>query len=40
MSFMFAPNNKVTGPQNFDPTQNVTFQMYQWEMEASYSWRF
>jgi long-chain fatty acid transport protein len=40
MSFMFAPNHKVTGPQNFDPTQNVTFQMYQWEMEASYSWRF
>jgi long-chain fatty acid transport protein len=40
MAFMFAPNHKVTGPQNFDPTQNVTFQMYQWEMEASYSWRF
>jgi long-chain fatty acid transport protein len=40
MSFMYAPNKKVTGPQNFDPTQNVTFQMYQWEMEASYSWRF
>jgi long-chain fatty acid transport protein len=40
MSFMYAPNKKVTGPQNFDPSQNVTFQMYQWEMEASYSWRF
>lgn len=40
MSFMYAPNHKVTGPQNFDPTQNVTFEMYQWEMEASYSWRF
>jgi len=40
MSFMYAPNNKVTGPQNFDPSQSVTFQMYQWEMEASYSWRF
>jgi long-chain fatty acid transport protein len=40
MSFMYAPNHKVTGPQNFDPTQNVTFQMYQWEMEASYSWRY
>jgi long-chain fatty acid transport protein len=40
MSFMYAPNVKVTGPQNFDPTQNVTLQMYQWEMEASYSWRF
>jgi long-chain fatty acid transport protein len=40
MSFMYAPNKKVTGPQNFDPTQNVTIEMLQWEMEASYSWRF
>jgi long-chain fatty acid transport protein len=40
MSFMYAPNNKVTGPNNFDPTQTVTFEMYQWEVEASYSWRF
>ncbi|MFC1694851.1 OmpP1/FadL family transporter [Pseudomonadota bacterium] len=40
MSFMYAPNNKVTGTQNFDPSQNVTFEMYQWEVEASYSWRF
>ena len=40
MAFMFAPSVDVTGPQNFDPTQNVTFEMYQWEMEASYSWQF
>ncbi len=40
MAFMYAPNSDVTGPQNFDPTQTVTFEMYQWEMEASYSWRF
>jgi long-chain fatty acid transport protein len=44
MSFMFAPNKSVTGPQNFDGppefAQSVTFEMYQWEMEASYSWRF
>jgi long-chain fatty acid transport protein len=40
MAVMYAPNVKVTGPQNFDPSQNVTFQMYQWEVEASYSWRF
>jgi long-chain fatty acid transport protein len=40
MSFMYAPNDSVTGPQNFDPTQNVTFEMYQWEVEASYSLRF
>jgi long-chain fatty acid transport protein len=40
MAFMFAPNVSQTGPQNFDPTQTVTFEMYQWEIEASYSWRF
>jgi long-chain fatty acid transport protein len=40
MAFMYAPNKKVTGPQNFDPTQTVTFEMLQWEVEASYSWRF
>jgi len=40
MSVMYAPDKSVTGPNNFDPTQNVTFEMYQWEVEASYSWRF
>jgi long-chain fatty acid transport protein len=40
MSFMYAPDKKVTGPQNFDPTQSVTIEMQQWEVEASYSWRF
>jgi long-chain fatty acid transport protein len=40
MAFMYAPSFDVTGPQNFDPTQNVTFEMYQWEIEASYSLRF
>ena len=38
-SFMFAPENKVKGPQNFDPTQSVEFKMYQLEFEVSYSWR-
>ena len=40
MAFMYAPSFDVTGPQNFDPTQNVTFEMYEWEIEASYSLRF
>jgi long-chain fatty acid transport protein len=40
MSFMYAPNEKQTGPNNFDPSQMVTWEMYQWEIEASYSWRF
>jgi hypothetical protein len=39
-ALMYAPNVELTGPQNFDPSQNVTFEMYQWEFEASYSWRF
>jgi long-chain fatty acid transport protein len=40
MSFMYAPSKSVTGLQNFDPTQTVKFKMHQWELEASYSWRF
>jgi long-chain fatty acid transport protein len=40
LSFMYAPTNKVTGPNNFDPTQDVKFKMHQWELEAGYSWRF
>jgi long-chain fatty acid transport protein len=40
MAFMYAPNIDQTGPQNFDTSQTVTFEMYQWEVEASYSWRF
>ena len=40
LAFMYAPTNKVTGPNNFDPTQNVKFKMHQWELEAGYSWRF
>ena len=40
MAFMYAPNKKVRGPNNFDPSQEVMFEMHQWEVEASYSWRF
>ena len=40
VSLMFAPNKKVSGTQNFDPTQSVTLEMSQWELEASYSWRY
>lgn len=40
MAFMYAPNSEVSGPQNFDPSQTVSFEMHQWEVEASYSWRF
>ena len=40
MAFMYAPDSEVSGMQNFDPSQTVSFEMYQWEVEASYSWRF
>jgi len=40
VSIMYAPNKKQTGPQNFDPTQTVSFEMHQFELEVSYGWRF
>ncbi|MDH3788774.1 MAG: outer membrane protein transport protein [Xanthomonadales bacterium] len=44
MAVMYAPNKSQTGPQNFDGppdlAQTVKWEMYQWEVEASYSWRF
>jgi long-chain fatty acid transport protein len=40
MALMYAPNSSISGPQNFDPTQTVKLEMYQWELEASYSWSF
>jgi long-chain fatty acid transport protein len=49
LSFMYAPNNKVSGPATFtdpmnsgnpfDPTQTVDIDMDQWELEFSYGWR-
>jgi len=40
VALMYALNHEVTGPQNFDPTQTVSFDMSQWELEVSYGWRF
>jgi long-chain fatty acid transport protein len=39
LSFMYAPENKISGPNNFDPTQRVELSMQQFELEFSYSWR-
>jgi long-chain fatty acid transport protein len=39
LSFMYAPENTVRGPQNFDPTQDVILKMQQFEVEISYSWK-
>jgi long-chain fatty acid transport protein len=40
LSVMYAPSNEVTGPNPFDPTQTITIEMYQWEVEFGYSWNF
>jgi len=39
LSFMYAPEQTVKGPNNFDPTQTVEFSMHQFELEVSYSWK-
>ncbi|MGB5720761.1 MAG: hypothetical protein WBM34_08710, partial [Woeseiaceae bacterium] len=36
-SFMYAPENSVTGPSMFDPTQTIELTMSQLEFEVSYS---
>lgn len=47
VSFMYAFNKKVTGPAGnpmesgnpFDPTQSISIDMDQWEIEFSFGWR-
>jgi hypothetical protein len=34
---MYAPENSVTGPSMFDPTQTIELTMSQLEFEVSYS---
>ncbi|MDH3989970.1 MAG: outer membrane protein transport protein [Gammaproteobacteria bacterium] len=38
VSFMYAPENTVTGPSFFDPLQTIDLKMSQIELEISYSW--
>jgi long-chain fatty acid transport protein len=38
LSFMYAPENDVVGPNTFDPTQSVTIEMEQFELEFGYAW--
>ena len=40
LAVMYAPKNDVTGPNPFDPSQTITIEMYQWEVEFGYSWNF
>ena len=39
LSFMYAPEQTLKGPNNFDPTQTVEESMHQFELEVSYSWK-
>jgi len=39
MSFMYGFNKKVTGVNPLDPSQTISFDMDQWEVEFSYGWR-
>lgn len=39
MALMHAFRKKVTGPNTLDPTQNIGFDLYEWEIEISYGWR-
>jgi long-chain fatty acid transport protein len=36
-AFMYAPEKEVTGTNFFDPTQEVTLRMDQWEFEFAYT---
>ncbi|MCI0507365.1 MAG: outer membrane protein transport protein, partial [Gammaproteobacteria bacterium] len=37
-ALMYSPSNSVTGPNAMFPAQNITLEMTQWEMEASFNW--
>ena len=37
---MYAPSSSVTGPNPLNPSQNITLEMTQYELEASWGWKF
>lgn len=37
---MYAPSNSVTGANPLNPSQNITIEMSQYELEASWAWKF
>jgi long-chain fatty acid transport protein len=37
---MYAPEETVTGPNPLDPAQEIEIKMDQWELEASWGWKF
>jgi hypothetical protein len=36
LSIMYAPSKEVTGTSTFDPTQTITLEMSQFELEFAY----
>ena len=40
VALMYAPKKTRTGPNNFDPSQTISWDMYQYELEVSYGWKF
>lgn len=38
--FTYALNNSVTGANTFNPSQNITLEMQQYEAEVSWAWKF
>ena len=39
MALMYGFNKKVSGPNTLDPSQTITFDMDQWEIEFAFGWR-
>lgn len=37
---MYAPEKEISGPNPLDPAQTITLRMDQWELGASYAWKF
>ncbi len=37
---MYAPESTVTGKNAFNPGQTIELKMTQWELEASWGWKF
>jgi long-chain fatty acid transport protein len=43
LAAMYAPSSSVTGPNPLSgvtPDQNVKIEMSQWELEASWAWKY
>jgi len=36
----YMPSKSVTGPNAMDPSQTIELKMYEYQIEASYSWKF